>query len=261
VDLSPFLLSLRIAALSTLTALVIGVPAAWLVTRTRGSLRTLLDTLLSLPMVLPPTVAGLVLVVLLGRNGPYPLLLGRPGASLLFTATAAVIAATVVSFPLLYRAVRGAFEQVDVRLLWCARSLGASELRVFLRVACPTALPGIAGGVALAFARSLGEFGATFMVSGSIPGKTLTVPVAIFQAVEAGHPEEAAMWSGLLLMASWIVMSLVRLGDGRSRGRLFRRRRSSPELPAAAPTSGSSGRGTAVPDSTHRRSQEDPAWP
>jgi molybdate transport system permease protein len=194
-DLSPIWISLETSVTATAITLVCGVAvAAWRANR-RGAGPALLDGLFLLPLVLPPTVVGFLLLLLFGRNGPLGRLLLRFGATVVFSWPATVIAAAVVSFPLMYLTARAALEQVDPHLLQAARTLGASEWQVLRRVALPLAWPGVLAGTILAFARALGEFGATLMLAGSIPGKTQTIPIAIFFAVESGEMRQAAAWS------------------------------------------------------------------
>ena len=152
---------------------------------------------LALPLVLPPTVVGFILLLLFGRNGPLGELLRRAGMTLVFSWPATVVAATVVAFPLMYLTARAALEQVDSSFLQAARTLGAPEWRVFREIALPLAWPGILAGTILSFARALGEFGATLMVAGNIPGKTETIPIAIYFAVEGGEISRALMWCGV----------------------------------------------------------------
>ncbi|MEM9215399.1 MAG: molybdate ABC transporter permease subunit [Cyanobacteria bacterium P01_F01_bin.150] len=158
-----------------------------------------IDSILTLPLILPPTVVGFLLLLLLGRNGPIGQVLERFGTTLLFSWPATVIAATTVAFPLIYKTVLAAFRQVDSTLLDCARTLGASERRIFFQLLLPLARPGVIAGTILAFARALGEFGATLMLAGSIPGKTETMPMAIFFAGEAGRLDEALVWTLILV--------------------------------------------------------------
>ena len=190
-DLSILLLTLRVAAVSTLLILPLGVGAAWLLARREGPGRTLAETLLSLPLVLPPTAVGLLLLELLRRSGPLGRLLDKAGFEILFTWKAVVVATAVMSFPLLVRPVRAAFEEIDPRLLGMARSLGDSPLSAFRRVALPLAWRGILSGALLAFSRALGEFGATILVAGNIPGRTQTLALAIFQRTQIGQDASA----------------------------------------------------------------------
>ncbi len=210
-------LSLKVACWSTVITLVLGVAAGLLLARARFMGRDLLDTLLTLPMVLPPTVLGYYLLVLLGRQGWLGAWLeAHWGVQLIFTWQGAVIAASVVSFPLVFKPARAAFESVDGQLEQAARVLGASEAGVFFRVSLPLAWRGILSGVLLAFARAMGEFGATLMVAGSIPGKTQTLAIAVYEAVQAGQ-DEAATTLVLITSAVCVLMLLLasRLAPGR----------------------------------------------
>jgi molybdate ABC transporter permease protein len=211
-DWSPLWISLKTASLATIATVVLGTAAAYGLLGYRGRWKSLIEGVLMAPLVLPPTVVGFVLLLLLGKNGPLGQLLLRLNLTLIFTWYAAVLAAIVVSFPLMYKAALGAFEQVDPSLLQVARTLGSSESRVFLRILLPLAAPGLAGGATLAFARALGEFGATLMLAGNIPGQTQTMPMAVYFAVEAGAMPEASLWaiatmvlslSGLMLVNQW----------------------------------------------------------
>lgn len=202
IDYAPIIISLKTALLATAVTFVLGVPAARLLAGTGGRMRDLLDSILMLPLVLPPTVVGLGLLLLLGKNGPFGALLTKMGTSIIFSWSATVIAAAVVSFPLMYQTARGAFEQIDPILENAARTLGASEFRIFRQITVPLAWPGIAAGIVLTFARSLGEFGATLMLAGNIPGVTQTLPIAIYFAVEAGQPEKALYWVTIVLLIS-----------------------------------------------------------
>lgn len=205
-------LSLQVAGWATLLNLVLGIGVGYLLARGRFPGRDLIDTLLTLPMVMPPTVLGYYLLVLLGRNGWVGQWLQDTwGIRLIFTLQGAVIAATVVAFPLVFKPARAAFEAVDSQLEGAARVLGISEFGIFLRVTLPLAWRGILAGVLLGFARALGEFGATLMVAGSIPGKTQTLSIAIYEAVQAGQD---AVANTLVLITS-VVCIVVLLGAGR----------------------------------------------
>ena len=185
-------LSLQVAIWSTMLCLVLGTSIGYALARWRFTGRDLIDTLLTLPMVMPPTVLGYYLLVLLGRKGWLGGWLHATfGVQLIFTLTGAVIAATVVAFPLVFKPARAAFEAVDPQLQDAARVLGISEVAVFWRVTLPLAWRGILAGVLLGFARALGEFGATLMVAGSIPGKTQTLSIAVYEAVQAGQDDVA----------------------------------------------------------------------
>lgn len=202
INLSPLWISLRIAAIATLLAFIVGIAAAQFMQGYRGRWRSLLDSLFLAPMVLPPTVLGFLLLLLLGKHGPFGALMGAAGFNVVFTWYAAVITATVVAFPLMYKTVLGSLEQIDRSVQQAARTLGATEWQLFWCITLPLALPGIGAGTALAFTRALGEFGATLMLAGNIPGKTQTLPMAIFFAVEAGAFREAALWTGVILAIS-----------------------------------------------------------
>lgn len=185
-------LSLKVAFWATVIDLVLGVGIGWVLARKRFPGRELLDALFTLPMVMPPTVLGYYLLVVIGRNGPVGgWLQDAFGINLIFTWQAAVIAAAVVAFPLVAKAARSAFETVDPQLEQAARVLGVSGMGVFLRVTLPLAWRGVLAGTLLAFARSMGEFGATLMVAGSIPGKTQTLSIAVYEAVQAGKDDTA----------------------------------------------------------------------
>ncbi|MBW9333357.1 molybdate ABC transporter permease subunit [Herbaspirillum aquaticum] len=190
---TPLLLSLKVAGLATLLNLVLGVAAAYGLSRWRSPLRDFIDSILTLPLVLPPTVLGYYLLVLFGRRGTFGAWLEGMGIQLVFTWQGAVLASTVVAFPLVLKAARAAFESVDHQLEDAARVLGVSEAGVFFRVSLPLATRGIMAGVLLAFARALGEFGATLMVAGNLPGRTQTLSVAIYEAVQAGDDGAATV--------------------------------------------------------------------
>jgi molybdate transport system permease protein len=207
-------LSIRVAIVATILNALIGIPVAYLLARRAFRGRALVDLLVTLPLVLPPTVTGYYLIVLLGRRG----WLGGPvyaltGWSVAFTWYAAVIAATVMALPLLVRTARAAIESVDRELEKAAFTLGRSEWRTALEVTLPLARNGIIAGLVLAFARALGEFGATLMLAGNIPGKTATVPLAIYTAVQTGEMGEAVVLVLALTTLSCLVLVLAgRLG-------------------------------------------------
>src|SRR5450830_65077 len=190
---TPLLLSLKVAGWATVLNLFFGVAAAYGLSRWRSPLRDLIDSILTLPLVLPPTVLGYYLLVLLGKRGVFGAWLADIGIELVFTWQGAVIASTIVAFPLVLKSARAAFENVDKQLENAARVLGVSEAGVFFRVSLPLAARGIAAGVLLAFARALGEFGATLMIAGNLPGRTQTLSVAIYEAVQAGDDNTATL--------------------------------------------------------------------
>ena len=214
-DYSPLWLSLRVAFLATLMTFILGVLAAWLAVKLKRG-KGIVDGLFTLPLVLPPTMVGFFLLVIFGKNGFIGQLLNSIGAPVVFTWTGAVIASTVVAFPLMYRTVRGAFEQLDENLLSAARTLGMSEPKLFWRVMMPNSIPSILAGAVLAFARALGEFGATIMLAGNIPGRTQTVSVAIYTAVQAGNWELAYHWMLIIVGISFATIILMNWFSGRS---------------------------------------------
>ncbi len=201
-DLTPLWISLKVAGLATVFAFFVGITAAYWMLGYRGPGKSLLEGLFVAPLVLPPTVVGFLLLILFGRSGPLAPLLQTLGVRLIFTWYGAVISATVVAFPLMYRTALGAFEQVDISLLQVARTLGAREGRIFWRILVPLSLPGLLAGMTLSFARALGEFGATLMVAGNIPGRTQTLPMAIYFAVQAGAMQQAWVWVAIILVVS-----------------------------------------------------------
>ncbi len=203
-------LSLKVAGWATLLNAVLGVSAGLALARLRFPGRDLLDSILTLPMVLPPTVLGYYLLVLIGRNGPIGAFLQQHfGITLIFTFSGAVIAATVVAFPLVMKSARAAFESIDPQFERAARVLGLSPLAVFFRVTLPLARRGIVAGLLLAFARALGEFGATLMVAGSIPGRTQTLSIAVYEAVQAGDDATAHLLVAIVSVTCVVVLLAV----------------------------------------------------
>ncbi|WP_293765157.1 molybdate ABC transporter permease subunit [uncultured Aquitalea sp.] len=213
-------LSLKVACWATIINLVLGVGTGYLLARARFPGRDVLDTLLTLPMVMPPTVLGYYLLVLVGRRswlGGW--LHDTLGVNLIFSWQGAVLAAAIVAFPLVFKPARAAFESVDSQLEQAARVLGVSELALFFRVTLPLAWRGILAGLLLAFARAMGEFGATLMVAGSIPGKTQTLSIAIYEAVQAGQDDAA---NQLVLITSAVCVAALLLAGRLAPGRLAR---------------------------------------
>jgi molybdate transport system permease protein len=227
IDLSPLYISLATTCAATVATFFLGLLAARWMYGVKGSLRAWIDGILTLPLVLPPTVVGFFLLVLLGRRSFIGHALGVIGVTIVFSWPATVIAATVVAFPLMYRTTLGAFEQVNPTLLDAARTLGASERAVFRRVLLPLAAPGVLAGTVLAFARALGEFGATLMLAGNIPGRTQTMPMAIFSAVEDGDMRVALLWVGLIVLLS---LAIIRLLNWESKSRRRIRKDITPSL-------------------------------
>ncbi len=223
----PLLLSLKVAGCATMLATVGGIAVAWGLSRWSSRWCDVVDAFLTLPMVLPPTVTGYYLLVLFGRRGWLGEWLQSHGIELVFTWQGAVVAAAVVAFPMVLKAARAAFLDVDHRLEQAAAVLGVSSAAVFFRVSLPLAMRGILAGVLLAFARALGEFGATLMVAGNIPGRTQTLSIAIYEAVQAGNDDTAnilvlvtsATCVVILCLASWLMPG----GRGGRNGRPARR--------------------------------------
>jgi molybdate transport system permease protein len=219
--------------------------AAKLMYGVRGSFRAWIDGLLTLPLVLPPTVVGFFLLLLLGRRSLIGHALEQIGIVIVFSWPATVIAATVVAFPLMYRTTLGAFEQVNPNLLDAARTLGASEWRVFRRVLLPMAAPGVLAGTVLAFARAMGEFGATLMLAGNIPGRTQTMPIAIFSSAEGGDTRVAFLWVSLIVLLSLAIIRLLHW-ERRTRKTILNQQSSTLAPTAVAQTQFSRDRGEAA---------------
>ncbi|MFK0733311.1 MAG: molybdate ABC transporter permease subunit [Gloeotrichia echinulata GP01] len=201
-DLSPLWISLKTSLLATFITFFLGIAAAYWMLRYRGKAKSLIEGIFVAPLILPPTVVGFLLLMFFGKNGPVGKLMAALDFTIVFTWYGAAIAATVVSFPLMYKTALGAFEQIDRNLLLVARTLGAKESTIFWRISLPLALPGILAATTLAFARALGEFGATLMLAGNIPGQTQTIPMAIYFAVEAGAMDEAWFWAIAIMVIS-----------------------------------------------------------
>lgn len=200
-------LTLKVAGFATLINVFLGVAVAYLFARKNFWGKEVLDAVLTLPMVMPPTVLGYYLLVLIGRHGPIGQFLQQHfDINLIFTWQGAVIAAAIVSFPLVFKAARAAFESLEPQYEQAARVLGISETALFFRVTLPLAWRGILAGVLLSFARSSGEFGATLMVAGSIPGQTQTLSIAVYEAVQAGQDDVANF---LVLLTSVVCMSVL----------------------------------------------------
>ncbi|HEY2614177.1 MAG TPA: molybdate ABC transporter permease subunit [Chthoniobacterales bacterium] len=214
------LFTIDVSALSTLLILPFGIAIAWLIARRDWPGKTAVETLVMLPLFVPPVATGLVLLMLFSRHGPFGSLLRQGlGIEVVFTWRAVVLACAVMSFPLLVRSAQTAFQEVNVRLEDIARTLGASEWRIFRTVSLPLALPGISAGAVLAFARALGEFGATAVVAGMIPRQTMTISLSIYQNVELGH--DSAAWP-LLFVSIGIVFVTVLCGQMISKGQRAR---------------------------------------
>jgi molybdate transport system permease protein len=210
-NLSPILISMRTASAAIVVTFFLGLLAAkWVAGVRRKGWKMILDGILTLPLVLPPTVAGFCLLYIFGVRGPVgKFFLDFFSIKIAFSWGATVLAAVAISFPLMYRSARGALEQVDPNLIYAGRTLGLSEWQIFSKVSLPTALPGVASGAVLAFARGLGEFGATAMIAGNIAGKTRTLPLAIYSAVSSGDMDIAYNYVLIIVLFSFLVVALM----------------------------------------------------
>jgi molybdate transport system permease protein len=219
--LSPLWISLKTVLVTTVITFVLGIAAARWMSRYSGKLKPIIDGAFILPLVLPPTVVGFGLLLLMGKHGWIGEFLALFNTTVVFSWPATVITATVMAFPLMYMTARGAFEQVDTNIEDAARTLGASEWRVLYSVTLPMAWPGVGAGAILSFARSLGEFGATLMLAGNIPGKTTTIPVAIYFAIVDGNMKEAVYLMIIVLciaLASLTALAYLKKPKPRYRG-------------------------------------------
>ena len=221
-DISPLWISLKTAFFATFFTFFLGTAAAYWMLGYRGKSKSIIEGILICPLILPPTVVGFLLLLIFGKSGLIGRLLSSLNFSVVFTWYGAVIAAIIVSFPLMYKTALGAFEQIDLNLLHVARTLGATETTIFWRIILPLALPGIVAGTTLAFARALGEFGATLMIAGNIPGQTQTIPMAIYFAVEAGAINDAGFWVLIIMGISLSVIMVVNFWqEGREKSRII----------------------------------------
>jgi molybdate transport system permease protein len=216
-DYSPLWISLRTALIATVFAVIIGIIAAYYVIRLGKILKGVADGILTLPMVLPPTVVGFFLLVFFGVHGPAgQFFLSVFKEKIVFSWYAPIIASTVVAFPLMYRTMRGAFEQFDRTLIYSGQTLGLKNTYIFWRIILPNCRYSIIAGTVLAFARGLGEFGATIMLAGNIPGKTATISIAVYSAMAAGDDALAYKWVLIDLAISFAVMLVMNLVTGES---------------------------------------------
>ncbi len=209
INWSPLWISLRAATMATSLALLTGVPAAYWISKIQRPWRWIFDGFFTLPMVLPPTVLGFFLLMFLGRQSPIGLFLESIGQRIVFNWQATVIAATLVAFPLIYRTFLSSLQQIDTNLIFAGRTLGLGDFEIFFRIILPLCIPGIATGAILGFARALGEFGASLMLAGNIPGQTQTMPMAVFFSAEAGRMDIALFWVLLITAISLIVVFLI----------------------------------------------------
>ena len=208
-DFSPLWISLKTAFVATIITSIIGVFVSYKMANYKGKARGILDGVFTLPLILPPTVIGFFFLLICGKNGVVGKIFMAFDKNIIFTWSGTVISATVVAFPMMYRTCRSAFEQIDKNMILAARTLGLSEIKIFFKIAVPLAWPGIIGGLVLSFARALGEFGATLMIAGNIPGRTQTMPIAIFFAVESGDMDKALLWVLIIVVISFIMIFLL----------------------------------------------------
>ncbi len=207
-DISPLIISIKTSLVATLITFILGIIISYKIFWYKGRYESLIDTILTLPLVLPPTVVGFFILITIGKNGPVGMILKTIDINLIFTWTATVISAVIVSFPIMYRSLKSSFEQIDNNMIFAAKTLGLSENEIFMKIMLPISYPGIIGAVILSFARAIGEFGATLMIAGNIPGKTQTMPIAIFFAVESGDMNKAMIWVMIIIGISSIVITI-----------------------------------------------------
>ncbi|WP_300409723.1 molybdate ABC transporter permease subunit [Lagierella sp.] len=208
--LSPILLSLKIALISTSVTLILGLVLAHIFTKYDFVFKDAIEVLLTLPMTLPPTIVGYLLLLVFGRKGPIGSVLNNVfGINIIFTWIAGCVAAVVVSLPLMYQSIKSSFMSIDPIYEKAARTLGKNEWEIFFKITLPLALPGIISGVVLSFSRAIGEFGATLMIAGNIPGKTETIPLAIYYAVESNNRPKANLLMGIVIGFSFINILLL----------------------------------------------------
>ncbi len=215
-DWSPLFISLKTGVVATFLSFFLGIFAARKVVKASPRVKAVVDGILTLPMVLPPTVAGFFLLLLFSRRRPLGMFLYHElGIKVVQSWLGCIIAATVIAFPLMYRNARAAFEQIDANLVYAGRTLGMSDLRIFWTIVLPTAGPGIASGTILTFARALGEFGATSMLAGNIPGKTATISQRIAMVIQDGDYLTAGIWTLIVIGIAFVFIFLMNLISGR----------------------------------------------
>ena len=215
-DWSPLFISIKTGIVATIFSFFLGIYAARKVVKTTPGKKAIIDGILTLPMVLPPTVAGFFLLLIFSRRRPFGIFLFENfGIKVVQTWLGCIIAATVISFPLMYRNARAAMEQIDVNLIYAGRTLGMSDTEIFWKVVIPTAGPGIASGTILTFARALGEYGATSMLAGNIPGKTGTISQKIAMVIQDGDYMTAGVWVAIVMVIAFLVIFLMTLLSGK----------------------------------------------
>ena len=215
-DWSPLFISIKTGIVATIFSFFLGIYAARKVVKTTPGKKAIIDGILTLPMVLPPTVAGFFLLLIFSRRRPFGIFLFEQfGIKVVQTWLGCIIAATVISFPLMYRNARAAMEQIDVNLIYAGRTLGMSDTEIFWKVVIPTAGPGIASGTILTFARALGEYGATSMLAGNIPGKTGTISQKIAMVIQDGDYMTAGVWVAIVMVIAFLVIFMMNLISGK----------------------------------------------
>lgn len=215
-DWSPLFISIKTGIVATIFSFFLGIYAARKIVKTTPGKKAIIDGILTLPMVLPPTVAGFFLLLIFSRRRPFGIFLFENfGIKVVQTWLGCIIAATVISFPLMYRNARAAMEQIDVNLIYAGRTLGMSDTEIFWKVVIPTAGPGIASGTILTFARALGEYGATSMLAGNIPGKTGTISQKIAMVIQDGDYMTAGVWVAIVMVIAFLVIFLMNLISGK----------------------------------------------
>ena len=215
-DWSPLFISIKTGIVATIFSFFLGIYAARKVVKTPPGKKAIIDGILTLPMVLPPTVAGFFLLLIFSRRRPFGIFsIEQFGIKVVQTWLGCIIAATVISFPLMYRNARAAMEQIDVNLIYAGRTLGMSDTEIFWKVVIPTAGPGIASGTILTFARALGEYGATSMLAGNIPGKTGTISQKIAMVIQDGDYMTAGVWVAIVMVIAFLVIFLMNLISGK----------------------------------------------
>ena len=215
-DWSPLFISIKTGIVATIFSFFLGIYAARKVVKTTPGKKAIIDGILTLPMVLPPTVAGFFLLLIFSRRRPFGIFLFEQfGIKVVQTWLGCIIAATVISFPLMYRNARAAMEQIDVNLIYAGKTLGMSDTEIFWKVVIPTAGPGIASGTILTFARALGEYGATSMLAGNIPGKTGTISQKIAMVIQDGDYMTAGVWVAIVMVIAFLVIFLMNLISGK----------------------------------------------
>lgn len=215
-DWSPLFISIKTGIVATIFSFFLGIYAARKVVKTTPGKKAIIDGILTLPMVLPPTVAGFFLLLIFSRRRLFGIFLFEQfGIKVVQTWLGCIIAATVISFPLMYRNARAAMEQIDVNLIYAGRTLGMSDTEIFWKVVIPTAGPGIASGTILTFARALGEYGATSMLAGNIPGKTGTISQKIAMVIQDGDYMTAGVWVAIVMVIAFLVIFLMNLISGK----------------------------------------------